>query len=97
VFKKLTSKSRLILIIFSSIFVSVLDIAALPANEGIEMITIDQRINESLSTKSSRLPCRRKNYGIIILFTTWLAYSAFALGWAILDAPSGLQCTNHIK
>lgn len=58
------------------------------------MIVIDQRTNEPTPTKTA--PCyRRKSAGVTVLFVTWLAYSACALGWFILDAPSDVQCTNH--
>ncbi len=62
------------------------------------MTAIDQRINKPVPTKTSGGPCyRRKSYGVTVLFVTWLAYSACALGWFILETPSGIQCTNHIN
>lgn len=39
--------------------------------------------------------CIRKDLGLTLIFLTWLVYSACVLGWAILDTPLGLACTNH--
>lgn len=62
------------------------------------MIAIDQPINGSEHPKTTKVPCYRiKSYGIVAAFALWLACSAYALGWAILDAPVGLQCVNHVK
>jgi len=38
-----------------------------------------------------------KNLVAMLFFLTWLAYSACALGWAILDKPLGLACANHTE
>ncbi len=60
------------------------------------MIAIDQQINKPDITKTA-FCYRRKSYGMTVLFVAWLAYSAIALGWFILEAPSDVQCTNHIN
>ncbi len=62
------------------------------------MIVIDQRTNEPAQINTLSAPgCRPKGYGMTVVFVTWLAYSAFALGWFILEVPSGLQCINHVN
>jgi len=54
--------------------------------------------DKSAFTNSVRiLWYRHKVFRLSFLFVTWLAGTAGALGWAILDAPDGLQCTHHMN
>jgi hypothetical protein len=60
------------------------------------MMAIDQRSNEQTPTEVT--PCyRRESRGMaVLLVVAWLLYSACALGWFILEAPSGMRCVNHV-
>lgn len=62
------------------------------------MTTTDQTINlPSPTDTTGAAGYGLKFYGLTFLFMTWIAYSAYALGSAIVEAPHGLQCTNHIQ
>ncbi len=60
------------------------------------MIASNQRINEPIPTKTASCN-HRKGYGMTVIFVVWLAYSVCALGWFILEAPSGVHCTNQVN
>lgn len=60
------------------------------------MSTVNQPPYLSAKTNAASV-CIGKDLILTIIFLTWLVYSACVLGWAILDTPLGLACTNHIK
>jgi hypothetical protein len=63
----------------------------------LKVITVNQRNTKPPLTTAVTTPCyRRKSYGMTALFAVWLAYSACALGWFILEAPAGEHCTNNV-
>jgi hypothetical protein len=84
----------------------------LTTNYRVEMITIDQqtaalskpinsnnqgRPNKSAVINTARIFWyRHKVFSLNFLFVTWLASTAGALGWAMLNAPDGQQCTHHM-
>ncbi|MGZ5627662.1 MAG: hypothetical protein ACXWFA_13115 [Methylobacter sp.] len=60
------------------------------------MSLIDQQTHESAQINTTSY-YRRKNVRMVALFALWLAYSAGALSWSIMNESVNLHCSNPVN